>query len=426
MITFSRVSKKFLLHREKRPRSFQEIAINWFRQNRHPKEYVWILRQVSFKIKRGQTVGVIGRNGAGKSTLLKLMSQIILPDSGTIQIAGRVSSILELGAGFHPDLTGRENIYLYGSILGLTRQKIQQKFNEIVEFAGLNAFIDIPVRHYSSGMYLRLAFSTAIYVEPDILLIDEAFAVGDHAFQQRCLNQITELIASGVTVILVSHDLDVIRTYCNRVIWLDEGTIKADGPAEWAIERYLENIYSMGNDLKQSGRQVELPRLASIEEVEVARRNGEHVNRWGSGEIEITGVEFFNGAGAKQRTFLTGQAMTARIYYKANQKVNNPVFGIAIYRSDGLHINGPNTKTANYVIPVVEGTGWVDYSVEHLNLLPGTYEFSAVVYDETTTQAYDHQHRLYRFIVRGGRVKEQFGAFYLPSRWTHTSFSSGS
>jgi ABC-type polysaccharide/polyol phosphate transport system ATPase subunit len=340
------------------------------------------------------------------------MSQIILPSSGRIEINGRVSSLLELGAGFHPDLTGRENVYLYGAILGLGKQKIQRKFKEIVEFADLGSFIDMPVKHYSSGMHLRLAFSTAMYVEPDILLVDEALAVGDHFFQRRCLNQIASLIESGVTVVLVSHDLDVVRRYCGRVIWFDEGTIKADGEAEWVIETYLENSYNISRTIGKLVR-----RLASTEEVEIAKRNGELVNRWGSGEVEIIGVEFVNLSGERQQTFTVGQTMIARIYYYAVEKVENPVFGAAIYRDDGIHINGPNTKLANYAIPQVEGQGYVEYGIENLNLLPGTYDFSAVVYDEGATQAYDHQHRLYNFAVRAGKVKERYGVSYLPSRW---------
>jgi ABC-type polysaccharide/polyol phosphate transport system ATPase subunit len=414
VIRFDKVSKKFRLYHQKRPRSLQEAVIGLFQQHKQPEEHAWILRDVSFQIEQGQTVGIIGKNGAGKSTLLKLMSQIVLPSSGTIEINGRVSSLLELGAGFHPDLTGQENVYLYGAILGLEKQQIQQRFDEIVEFAELGAFIDMPVKHYSSGMQLRLAFSTAMYVEPDILLVDEALAVGDQFFQRRCLNQIASLIESGVTVVLVSHDLDMVRRYCSRVIWFDDGVIKADGEAERVIETYLENSYNAHRTKGILAR-----RLASTEELEAAQRNGEVINRWGSGEVEITGVEFLNAAGLSQQTFSVGQTMIARIHYRVAEKVNNPVFGAAIFRDDGLHLSGPNTKLANYAIPMIEGQGYVEYCIEQLNLLPGTYDFSAAVYDETTTQAYDHQHRLYNFTVRAGKVKERIGVFYFPSHWAH-------
>ena len=424
MIKFDNVSKKFNLHKEHQARSFHEVVTGLFRRRSHPHdEYAWILRDVSFTIEPGETVGIIGRNGAGKSTLLKLMSHIILPNTGRIQIDGRVSSLLELGAGFHPDLTGRENIFLYGAVLGLPRQRIRQKFNEIVDFAELATFIDVPVRHYSSGMYLRLAFSTAIHVEPDILLIDEAFAVGDQLFQQRCLRQIAALMEAGVTVVLVSHDADVIRQYCRRAIWLDSGKLRADGETEWAIEIYLQNLYT--THYNPAAQQIELPqRLASPIEIDQHRQAGQIINRWGSGEVEIIGVEFVDAAGEKQTTFTTGQMMVTRILYRANQRVENPVFGTAIYRNDGLHINGPNTKVADYAIPVIEGPGCLEFTIEQLNLLPGIYDFSAVVYDETTTQAFDHQHRLYNFVVRAGQVQETHGAFYLPSRWEHYPESS--
>ncbi|MCB0156160.1 MAG: ABC transporter ATP-binding protein [Anaerolineae bacterium] len=388
-----------------------------FRSQRQTKGHAWILRDVSFEIEYGQTVGIIGRNGTGKSTLLKLISQIIRPTTGRIAIEGRISSLLELGAGFHPDLSGRENIYLYGAILGLDRRRIRRQFDEIVDFAEMGAFIDMPIRHYSSGMQLRLAFSTAIHVEPDILLVDEALAVGDHFFQQRSLERIAQLIESGITVVLVSHDLDVIRQHCQRIIWLDGGTIKADGEAEWAISCYLDSLY---NTSAATSPEAVLPeRLASVDEIEAAKRNGTSVKRWGSGEIEITDVEFLNQVGTNQRVFHTGQPLIARMHYTARGRVAQPVFGAAIYRNDGLHVNGPNTKMANFSIPQVEGRGYIDYHVEQLNLLPGTYDFSAVVYDLSGTHAYDHQHRLYNFVVRGGEVKEVFGAFYLPSRWQH-------
>lgn len=418
MIIFKNVSKKFAVHREHRPNSFQETLISLFQREKTPPEYVHILKDVSFELEQGQSVGLIGRNGAGKSTLLKLISKIIRPNRGTIEIKGRISSLLELGVGFHPDLTGQENIYLYGAVLGVSREEIRGKFDDIVAFAELESFINMPVRHYSSGMYLRLAFSTAIHVEPDILLVDEAFAVGDHFFQQRCLKRVADLMRSGVTVVLVSHAMDMIQQYCDRVIWLDEGTIQADGSTDEVIPLYIRDLYQ-GRSVAFSGKQEGLPTLLSPEEMQIASQMGGNVNRWGSGEIQITGVEFMDSSRTVQEVFTTGQTLVARIHYQTFKPVPNPVFGTALYRADGTHINGPNTQTADYPIPQTTETGYIEYIIENLNLLAGNYEFSAVVYDETTTHPYDHQHRLYTFVVETGKNKENQGTFYMPATWAH-------
>ena len=234
-IHFENVSKRFMLQHE-RPRSFQEVFVHRFR--RASKSEFWALRNVSFEVKQGETVGLIGANGSGKSTVLKLTSRIIEPTSGRITVSGRLSALLELGAGFHPDLTGRENIYLNGSILGLSRRDMARKFDDIVAFADLGQFIDMPVRSYSSGMHMRLGFSVAIHVDPEILLVDEVLAVGDQAFQAKCFRKIEELQREGVTIVLVSHDLDEVNRLCDWVMWLANGELKALGPSVEVTARY--------------------------------------------------------------------------------------------------------------------------------------------------------------------------------------------
>ncbi|MBN1134947.1 MAG: ABC transporter ATP-binding protein, partial [Anaerolineae bacterium] len=254
-MTFDRVSKQFTLRHE-RARSFQELFLSLpgLRRNRLPvtpgrvapakgKERFWALRNVSFEIGSSGMVGIIGPNGAGKSTVLKLATRIIEPSAGRISVNGRVSALLELGAGFHPDLTGRENVYLNGSILGFSRAEMDCIFDEIVDFAEMDRFIDVPVKHYSSGMYMRLAFAIAINVRPDILLVDEVLAVGDQAFQARCLDRISEMKRRGVTIVLVTHDLDAVRSLCDRAIWLDEGKIQAEGTVDLVVEKYLNQVH---------------------------------------------------------------------------------------------------------------------------------------------------------------------------------------
>ncbi|MFQ5857250.1 MAG: ABC transporter ATP-binding protein [Anaerolineae bacterium] len=398
-IHFENVSKKFVIHHE-RPRSFQEVAVGLFRDDGR-REELWAVRDVSFTVERGEALGLVGPNGSGKSTILKLISRILEPTEGNIGVNGRLSALLELGAGFHPDLTGRENIYLNGSLLGLSRREMNTCFDEIVRFSELERFIDIPVKHYSSGMAMRLGFAVAIHVEPDVLLIDEVLAVGDESFQMKCLEKISELRSQNVTIIFVSHSLDAVRELCDRALWLQNGEMCRLGPTEQVIDLYRGSV-------------------AAKEEERLAVQHGEGTGeRWGSGEVEIIGVRFRDAAGAERHVFRTGEPMMACIRYRAHERIDNPVFGVAIHRSDGLHVNGPNTKVAGYPIDYVEGEGEIHYVIEALHLLEGIYQFSATCYDNACVHPYDHHHRMYTFRVQRGQVKEELGAFYIPSRWEH-------
>jgi ABC-type polysaccharide/polyol phosphate transport system ATPase subunit len=228
VISFENVSKQFKLLKIPR-RAFQDVFVHKFNKNMRGRNHFWALREVTFEIKAGETVGILGVNGSGKSTILKLISRVIDPTTGVIQVSGRLSALLELGAGFHPDLTGRENIYLNGSILGLNRQVMRRKFDDIVDFAGIGEFIDVPVRSYSSGMQMRLGFAVAIHVEPEIILVDEVLAVGDYSFQLKCLERIRQLQMQGVTILFVSHDFEAVESLCTRAIWLEEGRLQAQG-----------------------------------------------------------------------------------------------------------------------------------------------------------------------------------------------------
>ena len=236
-IIFDNVSKRFIIHHE-RNRSFQDVVVNLFR-SKGTREEFWALRNVSFVVRQGETVGIIGENGSGKSTTLKLISRIIEPTAGKVAINGTLSSLLELGAGFHPELNGRENVFLNGSLLGFSRREMRGKFDEIVAFSELERFIDVPVKHYSSGMYMRLAFGIAINVDPDILLIDEVLAVGDTAFQDKCLQKIRDFRRQGKTILFVSHALETVQNICDRAIWLDHGSIKAAGESKQVVSEYM-------------------------------------------------------------------------------------------------------------------------------------------------------------------------------------------
>jgi len=396
-IRFERVSKKFNLH-HKRARSFQELTLGLFWRDNGSREEFWALQDTSFTVEQGETVGLVGPNGAGKSTALKLVSRIIEPTSGRIEVNGRVGALLELGAGFHPDLTGRENIYLNGSILGLSRAQIRQKLDGIVAFAELERFIDVPVKHYSSGMYVRLGFSVAVHTEPEILLVDEVLAVGDAAFQRKCIERIDRIRSEGVTVLFVSHNTETVRAICSRAIWLDSGRLVADGSAESVVARYLTHSWDS-------------------EEGKLEPRD-ENDWRWGSGEVRITSVRLLDGDGREKQQFKTGEPLTVEMRYRAEKRVEQPVFGLAVHRSDGTHITGPNTQFAGLDFPFIKGDGNVMYRVDHLSLMEGSYLLSVSVVNQDSTLMYDYHDRLYPFRVRQvGDKGERYGLVSLGGEW---------
>jgi lipopolysaccharide transport system ATP-binding protein len=396
VIRFDGVSKKFILHRQ-RARSFQELALNLVRRDDGAREEFWALRDISFTVEQGGTVGIIGPNGAGKSTVLKLISRIIDPTSGRIEVNGRVGALLELGAGFHPDLTGRENIYLNGSILGLSRAQIQRKLDTIIDFAELERFIDVPVKHYSSGMYVRLGFSVAVNTDPDMLLVDEVLSVGDAAFQRKCLDRINHLRRQGVTILFVSHSAETVRAICPRVIWLDNGQLMADGPAEAVVTRYLAHSW--------------VAHAASL-----GPEPGED-RRWGSGEVHIVGVRLLDGNDREKQLFHVGEPLTVEMRYHAARRVERPVFGLAIHRDDGTHITGPNTQFAGHEIPHIEGDGTIRYTVSSLPLLEGAYYISVSAHNWEDTQGFDYHDRLYSFRVLPSEG-ERYGIVTLDGEWS--------
>jgi ABC-type polysaccharide/polyol phosphate transport system ATPase subunit len=422
LITFDHVSKHFTLRHE-RPRSFQELFLRLLHFKRNgSKEEFWALRDVSLEVKPGEMIGIIGPNGAGKSTILKLISGIIPPSSGKIDVNGRISALLELGAGFHPDLTGRENIYLNGSILGFSRADMDRIYDDILDFAELGQFIDVQVKHYSSGMYMRLGFSIAIHVRPDILLVDEILAVGDHAFQVRCLDEISNMKRRGLTIILVTHDPHAVRTMCTRAIWLDDGRIQAQGDVDPVVDQYLAQVrMEDGQALLQAeaARSVDDENDRNESEpapVEVAQ--DEPSWRWGSRQGEITKVQFLDRQGQEQRSFQTGETFVVRIHYVAHQRIDQPQFGLALYHAGGFHINGPNTVFSGMEIDAIEGPGYIDHIIENLPLLEGTYLTSVSLYDHDGLRPYDHHHQAYTFrVYPNPDIREKFGSIIIPSSW---------
>ncbi len=422
VIDFANVSKRFAMHYERHISLPQRLAALLRPRRTRENETFWALRNVNFTIHRGESVGLIGHNGSGKSTTLKLITRILEPTSGSVQVNGRISALLELGSGFHPDLTGRENIYLNGALLGQSHAQMRARANSIIEFSEIGDFIDTPVKHYSSGMYMRLAFAIAISVDPDILLTDEVLAVGDDAFQRKCLDRIFHLRQQGRTIIFVSHALGVVQNLCDRVLWFDQGTLLEDGEPVRVIDAYLKvanerHRQRLAQERRREQTASNEPGNHSTAPTAADETEDDDPQRWGTREVEIVRVELLNRAGQPDTLFATSNHLTLRMHYIAHQRIEKPVFGVGIHHQNGLHINGPNTRFADYQIDAVEGPGIVDYTIESLPLLEGDYLFSAVIYDHSMSHPYDHHDRKYPFTVQAATVSERYGIIYIPSRW---------
>ncbi len=381
------VSKRFRLYHEVN----RSLKATIMRRRRVSFEEFWALQNVSLDVPTGETLGLIGENGSGKSTLLKCMARILRPDRGRISVDGKVSALLELGAGFHPELSGRENVFLNASILGLGDKEVRRKFDDIVGFAGLERFIDTPVKNYSSGMYVRLGFSVAINVEPDVLLVDEVLAVGDEQFQRKCREKFTDLKAEGRTVVIVSHAMESVRGLCDRVAWLENGELQDIGPAKQVVDRYV-------------GQVDEAP-------------HAETEARWGTGDMRIERIDLLDAAGVPTHKVSTGDRVTVRLEYSTRQPVARPVFGVVFTRADGLQVAGINTSEEHGLLDQAVGTGRVDLEIDRLPLLAGTYELTPSIFDSTLMNAIDVRNRAFWFDVVASPSSESYGVVSLGGRW---------
>ncbi|WP_303787595.1 ABC transporter ATP-binding protein [Ruminococcus flavefaciens] len=328
-----------------------------------------VLRGISFDVKRGEAIGLIGHNGCGKSTTLKLLTRIMYPDEGTIKLKGRVSSLIELGAGFHPDMSGRENIYTNAAIFGLTKKEIDARINEIVEFSELAEFIDNPVRTYSSGMYMRLAFSVAINVDADVLLIDEILAVGDANFQTKCFNKLKEIKAQGTTIVIVSHALGQIEQICDRAIWIHEGLIRAEGPPK---EIDLEYLDYMSRKMQEKNKSEEDSSDSEPSEDEAGKR-------WGSGEVRIRKVRSFSADGSEQNVFRTGEDIRLTIDYTVKKPVKDAVFGFGVFDMNGVQCYGTNTRIDKQPDINISESGTAEILLRNVELLGGEYNIDIAI-----------------------------------------------
>ena len=397
-ITLHHVTKTFRL-RGYRATTLKTAAMEVLRGRRMRKdERFEVLRDVDLSLEAGRSLGIIGRNGSGKSTLLKLIAGIYRPDAGEIHVSGRVASLIELGAGFHPEFTGRENVVINGLILGLSRRAIAMKFDEIVEFSGLGGFIDEPTRTYSSGMYMRLGFAVAVHLEPDILLVDEVLAVGDEEFQKRCFDRVSDLRRRGTTLVLVTHDPVAVERWCDDAVWLDRGGVRAAGSPRKVLDLYHEALTQDESD--------------ALARSYMEPMDGSH--RWGTREVEITGVRLADAAGRERYVFESGEAVIATIGYRVHQPVTSAIFGFAILRADGFCVYGSNTEIADIKLPDLGTSGQIALTLDRLDLVAGSY-FIDVAVNSREGSAYDYHGRRYPFSVRS--LPGELGVTRLPHRW---------
>ncbi|HBY94677.1 MAG TPA: ABC transporter ATP-binding protein [Chloroflexi bacterium] len=370
------LGKQFPRYHPDRPRTVQEAVLRGLRRIR-PVERFWALRDVSFRVAHGRMVGVVGFNGAGKSTLLRLIGGVGRPDEGRVEVHGRIGALLDLGAGLHPDLTGRENVFVSGVIAGLTRREVAQRFDSIVAFAELEQFIDSPLRTYSTGMQMRLAFAVAAHIEPELLLIDEVLAVGDAAFQRKCLDRIAQFKSMGCTILLVSHDTTLIRQLCDEALWLRSGQLVASGAADGVVGQYLASL------------------SARTRRATPANENSSEALR-----LEIVAVHLLDEGGFPIAELESGQAMRVEIEYFARGPVPTPIFGVTVTRDDGLICYDTSTAAAGLALTLVQGTGRIALQFERLDLSGGRYYIDVGTYAHDWGDTYDYHWRAYPLTVR--------------------------
>lgn len=400
VISVENVSKRFVLA-QSRQGNLADAARNVF--SRVPRTDFWALKDVSFEVQRGEAIGIIGHNGAGKSTMLKLLTQIMRPTAGRIRTRGRVSALIEVGAGFHPEMTGRENIYLNGSILGMGRREINSKFDEIVAFAELEKFIDTPVKRYSSGMYARLGFAVAAHVDPEILIVDEVLSVGDGAFQERCTKKMHELRAGASTVVFVSHNMGAVTSLCDRAVLLMHGSVEMIGLPVDVIAQYRK-------------RRSSLAPTASVTDGSAG-----HLSADLSGPLLINRIEPLRPTDLS--CVVSGEALTLRLHYTTNGLVTRPRVGLRFRSSLGTLIARVNVGDVGQSMDI-SGGGYLDVSIPYLPLLPDTYHIEPYAFDAFGVSEYETGHCIQLMSVAQPegvdtelRPGGHFGYLWMDAEW---------
>jgi len=373
VISVKNVAKYFLIYHDRAVTLKEKIL--FMKRNHHEKR--WVLNDISFEVQKGEAIGIIGQNGCGKSTMLKLMTKIMYPDKGSIEIEGRISSLIELGAGFHPDMSGRENIYTNASIFGLTHKEIEERVEKIIDFSEIRDFIDNPVRTYSSGMYTRLAFSVAIHVDADVLLVDEILAVGDASFQAKCFNKMREIKARGITIVIVSHGLGEIEMLCERSIWIDNGLIQKQGSPFDVHPVYL-NFMGQKTHIAEQQKIDNTFNKNNINEKEtqLTASNKQYEKK----DVEISSIELIDETDKENDIFETGGFMRIKINYKINKPVLKPIFKTSIFRNDGLQCYSTDTFLDKVDIPELTINGNICLNIKNNSLISGIYTIDAAIH----------------------------------------------
>ena len=404
-----------------------------------PEETIPALTEVSFEVTAGEAFGVIGRNGSGKSTLLKLLVGLLKPSSGRIEVAGRVAALIELGAGFHPEISGRENIYINGAVLGMSRREIDRRYDDIVEFSGLADFIDEPVKNYSSGMYVRLGFAVAIHTDPDVLLVDEVLAVGDEAFTHRCLRRIEEFLARGKTLLLVSHSLGLIEEYTDRVLWLDGGECRLLGAPRFVVDAYRKAVAEEEGRAHREAKEERARRMEHSEptsdraeleptvgtqpaaEAELAVESPdqeaaepEEALRWGSREAEVTAVRLLDRERQERYYFESGEEVCFEIEVEARRPLADVVFGVGLFTPRGVECWGTNTHLEGYASAGLEKAATARVVCPALRLAPGEYLLDVAVHSREG-YPYDYQRRVLSFSVTA--PADGVGIYFPQHHW---------
>jgi ABC-type polysaccharide/polyol phosphate transport system ATPase subunit len=413
-IELSRVSKLYRRYSARRFATLKSALLGRsLLRDLQPDETFMALNDVSFRVANGSTFGVIGRNGSGKSTALKLVAGITKPTSGTVRVEGRVSALIELGAGFHPEISGRENVFINGIMLGLSKRDVENRFDEIVDFAEMREFIDAPVKTYSSGMYMRLGFAVAINVNPDVLLVDEVLAVGDEAFTHKCLDKFRDFRRRGKTVLLVTHSLGLVERMCDEAVWLDGGEKHAEGDSKRVVDAYLSAVERSEERSLAATSAAAARSMAPAGDMFQATEG-----RWGSGDVEIVQVALLTQSGEPTFVFHTGDPMSIRLSVRATRPTSDFVFGVGLFNADGVCCFGTNTELEQMLPDQLTGDADVTFAIDHLDLVDGTYKLDVAVHKRDGAP-YDYHRLLYTFRV-ASRSRD-VGIFRPHYRWTFSS-----
>lgn len=381
------LGKHYSRYHANRPRTIMEAAL-WGYRHTKPVEQFWALREVSFAVMSGQMLGVVGHNGAGKSTLLQILSGVVCPDEGKVQVRGRMGALLDLGASFHPDLTGRENVFVSAIVAGLTRREVERRFDAIVEFAEMADFIDNPVRTYSTGMQMRLAFSVAIHTDPDVLFVDEFLSVGDLAFQAKCLERIAYLKNNGCAVLLISHNVEQIQQLCDQALWLEQGRVKAYGDPR-SIANQFEGVMALKDQMSEF-----------------------HTY---SRQVEITAVRLQNERCLPVTEISSGDPLTVELSYSSHQRFENVIFSVSISDEQGQIYFNTNTATAGLNLPLKPESGQLKLYLERLDLKGGHYYVNVGIFAADWSVTYDYHWNAHPFQI--GRTPNEQSLLYPPRRW---------